>query len=157
MDLIFCRLQRMLTSSARVKTWIVVLGIVFLYSASTILLEGNTIATIKTLPGSNLSWWLPGRAQEEPPRTRIPRQIWSLWDQGVHNAPPMQRTCLWSQRAANPSFVVTQLDMKGAINATGLFEVIEPSVWKKMKIQAKRYEIGRNRPQVVNKMFMPCI
>ena len=43
-------------SYAKFKTWIAILGIVFLYSASTILLGGNGIAVIKTLPPNNITW-----------------------------------------------------------------------------------------------------
>ena len=92
------------------------------------------------LPGGGKlsSGWLPGLQLQEPapPLPRIPRLIWSLWDKGVRNAPPMQKTCLWSHRAANPTFRVTHLDMEGAINATGLLDVIEPQAWEKMTIQA---------------------
>ena len=88
-------------------------------------------------PGGRLSGWLPG-LQQEPPH--IPRLIWSLWDKGVQNAPPMQKTCLWSHRAANPTFGVAHLDMEGAVNATGLLDVIEPDVWEKMTIQANKHQ-----------------
>ena len=35
---------------------------------------------------------------------QVPCQIWALWDQGFENAPRMQKTCLWSHKAANPTF-----------------------------------------------------
>ena len=44
---------------------------------------------------------------------RVPLKIWDLWDRGVKNAPQLQKTCLMSHRGANPTFTVTQLDMKG--------------------------------------------
>ena len=47
------------------------------------------------------------------PGPRVPLNIWDLWDRGVKNAPQLQKTCLMSHRGANPTFTVTQLDMKG--------------------------------------------
>ena len=51
------------------------------------------------------------------PGPRVPLKIWDLWDRGVKNAPHLQKTCLMSHRGANPTFTVTQLDMKG-VNCT---------------------------------------
>ena len=49
----------------------------------------------------------------------------------------MQKTCLWSQRAANPTFTARQLDLQSAINMTDVFSVIAENSWNKMSIQAK--------------------
>ena len=70
-------------------------------------------------------------------RPEVPRQIWSLWDKGVEKAPPMQKTCLWSHKAANPTFTVKQLDLQKAINLTDMFSMITVSSWENMSIQAK--------------------
>ena len=72
-----------------------------------------------------------------PQRPEVPRQIWALWGQGVESAPPMQKTCLWSHKAANPTFTVKQLDLQSAIDLTDVFSVIAKSSWDKMSIQAK--------------------
>ena len=68
-------------------------------------------------------------------RPEVPRQIWSLWDKGVEKAPPMQKTCLWSHKAANPTFTVKQLDLQKAINLTNMFSMITKSSWENMSIQ----------------------
>ena len=70
-------------------------------------------------------------------RTEVPRQIWALWGQGMEKAPPMQKTCLWSHKAANPTFTTRVLDLQSAINLTDVFSVIEKKSWDKMSIQAK--------------------
>ena len=54
----------------------------------------------------------------------VPKLIWSLWDTGIENAPTMQSTCLWSQRAANPTFEARQLDLQSAINMTNVLSLI---------------------------------
>ena len=71
-----------------------------------------------------------------PSKPEVPRQIWALWGQGVDRAPPMQKTCLWSHRAANPTFTARVLDLQSAINLTDVFSVIARSSWDKMSIQA---------------------
>ena len=69
--------------------------------------------------------------------TQVPRQIWALWDQGFKNAPRMQKTCLWSHKAANPTFNTRVLDLQSAINLTDVFNTIEKNSWDMMSIQAK--------------------
>ena len=68
---------------------------------------------------------------------QVPRQIWALWDQGFENAPRMQKTCLWSHKAANPTFNTRVLDLQSAINLTDVFSLIEKNSWDMMSIQAK--------------------
>ena len=81
---------------------------------------------------------LYGDAQVTAPTIiEVPRQIWGLWDVGVENAPPLEKTCLWSHKVANPTFTVTQLDLQSAINMTDLYSVIAASSWNKMSIEAK--------------------
>ena len=72
-----------------------------------------------------------------PQRQEVPRQIWALWDKGVENAPPMQKTCLWSHKVANPTFTVKQLNLQSAINMTNVYSVIAKRSFDKMSIQAK--------------------
>jgi len=72
-----------------------------------------------------------------PQKHEVPRLIWSLWAQGLESAPQMQKTCLWSHKAANPTFTARQLDLPSAINLTNVFSVIAKSSWDKMSIQAK--------------------
>ena len=69
--------------------------------------------------------------------SQVPQLIWSLWDTGIENAPTMQSTCLWSQRAANPSFEARQLDLQSAINMTNVLSLISKDSWDNMTIQAK--------------------
>ena len=69
--------------------------------------------------------------------SQVPRLIWSLWDKGIENAPPMQSTCLWSHRAANPTFEARQLDLQSAINMTNVLSLIPEDSWDNMTIQAK--------------------
>ena len=72
-----------------------------------------------------------------PQRAQVPRNIWALWDQGVENAPLMEKTCLWSHKAANPTFKTRVLDLQTAINLTDVFSVIKKNSWDNMTIQAK--------------------
>ena len=69
--------------------------------------------------------------------SQVPQLIWSLWDTGIENAPTMQSTCLWSQRAANPTFEARQLDLQSAINMTNVLSLISKDSWDNMTIQAK--------------------
>ena len=68
---------------------------------------------------------------------QVPRQIWALWDQGFKNAPRMQKTCLWSHKAANPTFNTRVLDLQSAINLTDVFSLIGKKSWDQMIIQHK--------------------
>ena len=72
-----------------------------------------------------------------PALSVVPHKIWALWDQGFKNAPRMQKTCLWSHKAANPTFTTRVLDLQSAINLTDVFSFIEKKSWHKMSIQAK--------------------
>ena len=54
----------------------------------------------------------------------VPLVLWSLWDSGVENAPPMQKACLASHRAANPAFRVKHLDLKSAVAMTKVLDFI---------------------------------
>ena len=49
----------------------------------------------------------------------------------------MQKTCLWSHKAANPTFTVRQLNLQSAINMTNVYSVINKRTFDKMSIQAK--------------------
>ena len=67
----------------------------------------------------------------------MPRKIWSLWDKGVENAPRMQRICLESHRATNPTYEVNQLNLEEAVEATRALDVIDAEKWSEMSIQSK--------------------
>ena len=68
-------------------------------------------------------------------RAEVPLQIWALWGLGFENAPRMQKTCLWSHKAANPTFTTRVLDLQSAINLIDVFSVIEKKSFYKMSIQ----------------------
>ena len=72
-----------------------------------------------------------------PERIEVPHQIWALWDKGMDKAPPLQKTCLWSHKAANPTFTTRVLDLQSAINLTDVFSVIGKKSWDQMIIQHK--------------------
>ena len=67
---------------------------------------------------------LPRFSISEIRDANVPMVLWSLWDKGVENAPPMQKACLASHGAANPSFNVTHLDLQSATAITKVLDFI---------------------------------
>ena len=49
----------------------------------------------------------------------------------------IQKRCLKSHQAANPTYQVNQLDLKGALAATSALDLIDSNKWSNMSIQAK--------------------
>ena len=75
------------------------------------------VTTSKELAVTTSNYLVQEERAHPLPGPRVPLKIWDLWDRGVKNAPHLQKTCLMSHRGANPTFTVTQLDMKG-VNCT---------------------------------------
>lgn len=66
-----------------------------------------------------------GMTIETIPGTAAPKIIWTYWDQGIGQAPPVVRTCLQSWEQKNPGWTLRILDRDTLGNYTRLAQEID--------------------------------